>query len=125
MHNAQKILGAENDGKLFIDNGLRRNSVMHVMQFMQGLCIMPRVPPPRRHPTLWQQVPPRGPLAELLSTELPMIEWAQAGAVAVETIVHISGLAVKRPRRISVAMIFTRRTGAFRQLLRPHNLLWN
>jgi hypothetical protein len=118
VHNAQKFLGTRIGRKLFYDNHLQQTSVMH---FMHGVHNHAPCPPSN----VRQQVPPRGPVAELLSTELPMIEWAQAGAVAVETIVHISGLAVKRPRRISVAMIFTRRTGAFRQLLRPHNLLWN
>jgi len=47
------------------------------------------------------------------------------GAVAIEAIVHIDGLAVKRAHRIFMALISARRIGAFRQVLRPYNVLQN
>ena len=63
------ISRAENGCKLFIDNYLRRNGVMHVMQFMHE--------------------------SRMLVTRMPKSPTAENGAVAFETIVHIDGLVMR------------------------------
>ena len=66
-----------------------------------------------------------GPLAELLSTGLPMIDWAQAEAVALKQLYTTAVLLSRGLAEFSVALISARGAGAFRPGLCQHNFLWN